>query len=248
MKRHATSRRRTFLAASSIVAIIAGSAAAIAHSGGLTGSSPSRATMIGDQVLAELNDPRLQSIQLTGDTATITTKPAEDGLATIWIAKVAASAFIQSMKQAGISAPITVNYVDTSGKALDLGANGDRPSNTTPRPLPELAGGCSGAVATVPAQPGVTLISARTVNVPGDACSIVLKVDSTTSLDGLGHIVGQTISPITADSARAYLVTVLDPSNTPIRILGWVPGIGGDQGQGMGWSSPQLAAEASTGG
>jgi hypothetical protein len=230
-----------FLGAAGIVAVVMTTGASAGSSGG--GSTQS--SVISD-VLAKIGNSNLQSANVSNGTLSIVARPT-DGLTTIWFAKLAASAIAHGLGDAKLTEPAQAQYVTPTGAPLgDAGADSVKPLVGNAPPLTS----CGDAVSGSAADAGMKIVAAETVDVLGGACILTLMPTasaSSTFAANSGALIGQTLAPVVADHARAYLVTVLDANDSSEEVIGWVPGIGGDYGQGMMWNGTGTGDSSSSG-
>jgi len=196
-----------------------------------------KAADLSDQILAAIGSNKLKSLSFANGSVTVT-GDLSGGLEPIWLAKLAGSSYAEALRENQVGMPSAVTYTDVSGQDLGSEIGPDPISSDAPAPATALPGGCSQAIAGSVQSSGAQLEDARTIGVLGGACEIKLKVTTGPTGTDPGAIVGGIIAPINPDQARPYLVTVEDVTGSPVEMYAWVPGIGGDQGQGMGWSAP----------
>lgn len=196
-----------------------------------------KADDLGQQVLAEIGSSKLTSLSFANGSVTVT-GDLSGGLEPIWLAKLAGSGYAEALRSSQVGTPAAVIYVDVSGQDIGNSLGSDPISSSAPAPATALPGGCGEAIDSSVQSSGAQLVDAKTIGVLGGACDITLKVATGPNGTDPGAIVGGIIAPINPDQSRPYFVTVEDATGSAVEMYAWVPGIGGDQGQGMGWSAP----------
>lgn len=195
-----------------------------------------KAADLSDQILAAIGSNKLKSLSYANSSVAVT-GDLSGGLEPIWFAKLAGSSYADALRTNQVGAPAAVTYTDTSSQGIGNEIGPDPVSTATPALAAELPGGCGQAVSSAVQSSGAQLVNSRTIAVLGGACEITIRVTGGPTGTDPGAIVGSIIAPINSNQTRAYFVTVEDGSGSPVEMYSWVPGIGGDQGQGMGWSA-----------
>lgn len=236
-----TARGRTraialLLAVASLGVVAAGSA--MAHHKPHSPRSPVK-------VPAEASSPRVNSIDLRGQSVVVTgvaTRPGAEVTRTLWYETVEGAGFAAEHDGA---TTLTRRVLDGSGKLLssetDPVQTGD-PEAHAPVRLSE-ADVTRGAQARAAAL-GVTIVATHYVPLFGGTAELVVQPSDPTSFaQTAGAATAKLLGPLAHDNG-AYLITIVDATQTPLLVLGYTPGVGGGTGQGIGWQAPDVHSDA----
>jgi hypothetical protein len=185
---------------------------------------------------------QVSSGSVTDGTLTLVMKPGSStSIQALWEAKVVGRAVAEAV---GPGAVAQIAFSD-SGSRGDANGGADRV-----RSLPGVAtlsgDGCRARAAAAADAAGALLLGARQVDALGGGCVLVLRPrgDLATFLQDAGTLIGSILQSIPDVQERPYFVSVMNRANAPQLQLGWVPGIGGDYGQGIGWVADGVQSSA----
>jgi hypothetical protein len=229
MKKH----RHLVLASAALVAALV-TGVLLASSGGASPLKGSQKADVGGLAAAAaraLGTDAVVSARADGSTLAVRLKqsgqPAQASVAR-WYGKVVARAVAAQLGGTISSA----SYDDGSAVDLNGGADAIRP---LPAASPLAAGTCEQIARSQAAAAGVTAVG-RTADVLGGACILVVRPvrDVSTFLADASARIGTLVAAIPNAQAHPYLVEAMSGANVQL-VLGWIPGIGGSAGQGIGW-------------
>ena|SRR5438876_4840650 len=166
-----------------------------------------------------------------------------DAAVSRWYGKVLAEAVATRLAAESGGGISSAAYDDGSGVDANGGAD---VLQTAPAATPLAAGACERAAHSQAAAADVTISRVRTIDVLGGACEFVVRPsgDKATFVAAASTRLGTLLSTIPSVQAHPYLVDVVDANGTTLLVLGWVPGLGGDIGQGTGWVRPGTPSSA----
>jgi hypothetical protein len=160
-----------------------------------------------------------------------------------WYGKVLARAVADQLAAEGGSGIASASYNDGSGVDSNGGADVVR---ATPPVTPLAARTCERIARSRPVAASLSISTARTLGILGGTCVFVVKTsgDPTAFVSDAAARLGALVSAIPTAEAHPYVVQVVDPNGELQLVLGWVPGLGGDIGQGLGWVRPGTRSSA----
>jgi hypothetical protein len=233
-----SNRSLVALSAVAVVAVVVVSVTGTAASSS-GGPAPADVAAAAQAVIAAIGPDKVGSISSTdshlmvgvlGTDGYTATQTAHD-----WYAKLAAAAVA-----ARVGGLTQLDYADPNGRDM-IGPDQVYAATSSPSPL--AANGCTSVANNAASSAGVTVVSAHTYAVLGGACDVTITADDPTSLVGgsVGDL-GAFKAALSNNDGRAFLLTVVDGSGEPIDVSGWIPNVGGDIGQGIGWRLPSLGS------
>jgi hypothetical protein len=190
---------------------------------------------------AAVGTNQIASGSLSGGTLSLVMKPGSGtNTRALWEAKVVGRVVAEAAGGA-------VGQLAFREAGANTNVNG---GNDPIRPLQTVgrlnAEGCRGGLSAAADAAGALLVAVRTIDVLNGGCVITLRPrgDEAAFLEDAGARIGSVLGAIPDIQLRPYFVTVVNRSNAPQLQVGWVPGIGGDFGQGIGWEAPGVQSSA----
>lgn len=90
---------------------------------------------------------------------------------------------------------------------------------------------------------GATLVAVHYVPLLGGTADVVVQPnDPVPFAEQAGRKIATLVGPL-AREGRAYLVTVVDSTQTPLLVLGWNPSVA-QAGEGVAWQAPGIRSDA----
>lgn len=201
------------------------------------------------RILRAIDSPRVDSLDAVGSTAEVTGEASTDpgdATRTLWYETVAGAALA---RVDGLD-KVDRRVLDSSGSILDRETD---PVPASADPLdpfapPSLSSTDIESQVNEQAQSlGVKVVDVHYVGLFGGTAEIVVKPDDVTKFVGsAGSNVHTLLGPV-GENGRPYLTTIVDASGAPQLILGFTPGVGGTNGQGMAWAAPGVQTDAIVG-
>lgn len=218
--------------------------------GKATGRPKSRATAsspagTASSIVSQIGSNRVQSISLQGSNILVTgeaSDPGADTTRTLWYEAVASLAFSQDVQ----ATTVTRDVVDAAGQMID-----SEHDPLTPAALPSTvsmsaATLTSGLTSRAPAV-DASIKALNYIPLLGGTGEVVVQpTDPSSFVKAASESLGTLIGPMSSNNAP-FLVTVIGSDQTPMLVIGHVPGLGGDAGQGVGWQAPGVQSDAIVG-
>jgi hypothetical protein len=247
---------KRYIAAVSVVAvvvagtIIASAVSAAATSAGdvKSGSATGAVNAAISTVGASLGTDRVASVTQQGSQLIVTITGSDQASRTVasWYGDVFARAVADQVEKEGGSPVLLVAQLDASGNSVTGGSERVRPILQT-EPLTEGACASDGAAATANAK--VKVLQADNVDVLNGGCSFVVTptIGVAEFVKNAGQYLDPIVKAIPDSEGHPYLIQVQDDKGATQLILGWIPGIGGDNGEGIAWVPPNTDSSAVVG-
>jgi hypothetical protein len=195
------------------------------------------------QVKGLLPDSGIITAQVGGPVihVELTSKGGGRGTAALWNGELLAASVNTTLKADGQDTVAEAIFTDQYGNDLS-GASTPIDAGTSPSPLSPNA--CEES-ARANAPQGATVALAHTLPLAGGACVFVVRADNVVKfVRDAGQLTGPLLAKIPNARTHPYLFEVVDSKNEPQLVVGWVPGLGGGIGQGLGWVKPGLHSSA----
>jgi len=197
---------------------------------------------IASSIINQLGSGRVNSMTLQGSTASVVGTASDAGAETartLWYEAVAGVAFAQQVQATTLTRTVVDgagNVIDTEQDRLTVGGL----SSSLPTSAGNLTSGLADRALGVNANVGTI----RYIPLIGGTAEVVIQPNSPASfVKSAGENVGSILGPMSANNG-AYLVTVVGSNGSPLLVLGNVPALGGDAGQGIGWQAPGVQSDA----
>jgi len=250
-----TKRRYTLLATGIAIALaLVAGIAVLATVGGASTTRDARAQDVSATVAsvkAALGDDRIVTATVAGSTLSVVLNAPDSSSAALarFDGKVLARAVSIQLAADGKDAINAATYTDESG--TDINQATDRVSSAAP--ASQLSSNACELAAAGNKSSLATVAHARTVSLVGGTCLFTLRASDVVGFDADAPNVTGSIASAVPDIANyPYLFEVVDKSGTTQMILGWIPGIGLGDGQGLAWiprgASTPAVFGSSTGG
>jgi hypothetical protein len=178
---------------------------------------------------------RGQSVVVTG----VAAGPGADVTRALWYEGVEGAA---NALDAGATT-LTREVTDESGNALRTQTDPVKAVSPDPHaPLTlsgaEITRGTQQRAASLDA----TVVATHYVPLFGGTAEVVVQPNDPVSFaETASTKINTVLGPLGRDNG-AYLVTIVDSTQAPLLVLGWVPGVGGT-GQGMVWEAPNIRSD-----
>jgi len=245
--------RKRYIAAVSVVAVVVTGAiiasavcAAVTYAGDENGGSATSGlnTAI-SAVGASLGTDRVASVTQQGSQLNVTITSSDPASRTVasWYGDVFARAVADQVEKTGGSPVLSVVQLDTSGNSVTGGSERVRPILRT-EPLAE--GACANDGTAAAANAKVRMLQADDVDVLSGGCSFVVTptIGVAEFVKNAGRYLDPIVKAIPDSERHPYLIRVQDDKGATQLILGWIPGIGGDNGEGIAWVQPNTDSSA----
>jgi hypothetical protein len=179
---------------------------------------------------------------LHGSTASVVGTASDAGAETartLWYEAVAGAAFAQQVQ----ATTLTRTVVDGGGNVIDSEQDRVTPGGLSSS-LPMSAGNLTSGLADRAISVDASVGAIHYIPLIGGTAEVVIQPNNPASfVQSAGENVGSLLGPMSANNG-AYLVTVVGSNGSPLLVLGNVPAVGGDAGQGIGWQAPGVQSDA----
>jgi hypothetical protein len=152
-----------------------------------------------------------------------------------WYGKVLARELVKELADQSYTSLTSMSYRDGAG---DVNGGADKVTELPlANPLPD--GTCKKA-GSADAVSAVMTVKATDVNALSGGCEFVVTPngDTATFVKNAAFKLSVLVSQIPESQAHPYLVDVVDQSGISHLVIGWIPGVDGNPGQGIGWLPP----------
>jgi hypothetical protein len=207
--------------------------------------SPSVSQGDASRVLDAIGSSRLTVLNEASDSTVVVigraTPSSGDATRTLWYATLAAAAYAQDHGLSRVERIVQ----DTSGTTLESETDAATAGRVDPFSPPTLS---STDIQTTAEQGGRTLgasvVDVHYIPLYGGTAEIVVRPDNLSTFLASAGSNGPVFLGTLATDFRPYLLTIVNAGGAPQLILGWVPGVGGSEGQGLGWVAPGVETDA----
>lgn len=191
------------------------------------------------QIVSLVNSPRVQAVDVASGivfvTGTASADPA-DQARTLWYESVAGVAEAQAT-----STNIVRRTAVSPGDEI---VNEETDSVSSQKVvLPDITPADVQAQLETSAAAGLSIVDVHFIGLLGGTAEVVVRPDKIAMLEGASELTHALLGPL-GDGRRPYLVTYVDGRGDPQLILGFTPGLGGDNGQGIAWVASGVTTDA----
>jgi hypothetical protein len=221
--------------------IVGAAASSSAENSSAKSASATASSDPATQILNAIDSPRVVSLKTQDGTAEAigqATSSQGDAARSMWYTTVAGSAFAE---QVGVR-QMSFTVVDSSS-GTTLENDRDFVSLNQVDPFEKITLSASDVDNLVNQQAqslGVKVISIHYVGLYGGGAEIVVQPDDPGVVPG--SFINALLGPLAAQN-RPNLVTVVDANGAPQLVIGWAPGVGGWDSQGMEWVAPGVQTD-----
>jgi hypothetical protein len=222
-----------------ILLVITGGLLVMTAVAAVSSSSGTSNTLAGAVAAAQnsLGADQVTSVKQTGATLQLTIA-SEDSFSSAvarWYGKILGRQVVSQIAPADGALPISqIDEVDASGADINGGPESVT-SLVRTDPLP--SGECEGVASSNAADAQVLVKTVKQIEVLGGGCIFVVtpEIDPSSFVSNAGSYLGALIRSIPDRRSHPSLIEVVGADNTPLLLLGWIPGVGGAFGQGVAW-------------
>jgi hypothetical protein len=201
-------------------------------------TSAGAADPVADRILNAIDSSRVTGLETKGSTAVVTGEASTsqgDVARTDWYETFAGAAYAQTNSLGNVERIVQ----DASGSTLEDETDPATRSKHDPfEPLSLSADDIRSSAEQAAQRLGATVTEVHYIALYGGTAEIVVQPDDPTAFVA-SACTNELLGGLGQDS-QPYLLTVVDSSGDPQLVLGFVPGLGGSNGQGMAWVAPGL--------